>query len=99
MNRRHSSLLLVFLLLPAVALAGTPLHSSGESAPSSLSTRDAFYCQNPDFAMIYNMSSGFDAEFADDIPVEFAGNTVTTVTVWWPDIIVPMLATGMFTAP
>ena len=82
MNRRRTNLLLSLLLLPAVALAGVPLHSSGESAPSSVFTRDAFYCQNPDFAMIYNMSSGFDAEIADDIPAEWAGETVTSVTLW-----------------
>jgi len=32
--------------------------------------------------MIYNMSSGFDAEIADDIPVEWAGYTLEAVTLW-----------------
>ena len=74
--------LTAILLLPTVVLAGIPLHTTGESTPPTASTRNAFYCQDPDFAMIYNMSSGFDAEIADDIPAELAGETVTSVTLW-----------------
>jgi hypothetical protein len=73
---------LLILTLPAYTVAEVPLFAGGPSISAPASSRDVFYCQDPDFVMIYNISSGFDAEFADDIPVEFAGNTVTTVTVW-----------------
>jgi hypothetical protein len=72
---------LLAVFLPA-AVASPPLHSPGDAPVVAPSTRDPFYCQAPDFAMIYNMSSGFEAEIADDIPVEWAGYTVSVVTLW-----------------
>lgn len=41
-----------------------------------------FYCQPPEYPMIYNISSGFDAEIADDIPAELAGRWIDAVTLW-----------------
>ena len=84
MNHRIviSLVALLILALPVYASAEAPLFVDGPSISAPASARDVFYCQDPDYTMIYNISSGFDAEIADDIPVELAGNTVTTVTVW-----------------
>ncbi len=73
----------LFLLVTSrMAGAAAPLSYNGENRIPYTPTRDAFYCQEPDYSMIYNMSSGFDAEIADDIPVEFVGEQVGEVTLW-----------------
>jgi len=41
-----------------------------------------YYCQEPDYIQIYNMSSGFDAEIADDIPLHLAGYRLKKITLW-----------------
>ena len=73
---------LSLLVLPAFAGAEAPLFFDGAAIGAPAQSRDAFYCQDPEYTMIYNISSGFDAEFADDIPAELAGNIVNTVTIW-----------------
>jgi hypothetical protein len=74
--------LLCILALPGLASGTPPLSYSDPDAVFPLPSRDTFYCQNPEYTMLYNISSGFDAEFADDIPVEWIGNTITSVTLW-----------------
>jgi hypothetical protein len=45
-------------------------------------SRDAAYCQDPEYIFVYNMSSGFDSEIADDVPDALAGMTVDEMTLW-----------------
>jgi len=40
-----------------------------------------FHCQDPELTL-YGISSGFDAEFADDIPNEYVGQVIGQVTLW-----------------
>ncbi len=72
----------LFIMFTSSSVAQVPLHSPAGDFVQPYAVRGAFYCQDPDYSMIYNMSSGFDAEFADDIPVEFLGETITTITLW-----------------
>jgi len=74
-------LILALLLTPLLAQS-TALISPPAEFESSSSARDVIYCQDPDYSMIYQMSSGFNAEIADDIPVEFTGEIISTVTLW-----------------
>ncbi len=82
------SFLLVFLslLLPMlVDAAETPLRAPvGPSEIPVLNQRTVAFehIQTPDYSMIYGLSSGFDAEFADDIPAEYEGSSLWSVTVW-----------------
>ena len=54
------------------APAWTPAH------PAPVST----YIQEPERMAVYNISSGFDAEIADDIPAELMGHNILEVTLW-----------------
>ena len=85
MNCRSISILsaIMFFLFPGLANSTSPLNYWDNEAPIQAIARDAFYCQNPDYMMIYNMSSGFDAEIADDIPDQWVGYPVTSVTLWF----------------
>ncbi len=47
----------------------------------ALLSGDPFHCQDPEMTR-YRISSGFDAEFADDIPDEYAGQVIGKVTLW-----------------
>ncbi len=78
----RSFLLLTGLLLAGAVHAEIPLCLSGSGEAADPLTRDAFYCQDPDYDMVYGMSSGFDAEIADDIPEELAGEMIHQVTIW-----------------
>jgi len=72
-------LLLIIVINPGVtAELKCPATEEGMAGCS----RDSFYCQAADYDMIYNMSSGFDAEFADDIPVILEGRYIEQVTLW-----------------
>lgn len=73
----------MFFLFLGLANSTSPLNYWDNEAPIQAIARDAFYCQNPDYMMIYNMSSGFDAEIADDIPDQWVGYPVTSVTLWF----------------
>ncbi len=73
------ALLILALALPGLAADLRCPDNSGESAGTP---RDSFYCQTPHYDMIYNVSSGFDAEIADDIPVELAGESIAELTLW-----------------
>ncbi len=53
-----------------------------QSLSSQIDCRDSFYCQNPDYSAVYNMSSGFGSEIADDIPNELVGYTIDEITLW-----------------
>jgi hypothetical protein len=72
----------LFVLLLAGGTQAAPLRCETASGISGDCPRDGFYCQAPDYGMIYNMSSGFDAEIADDIPEEWAGYRLDGVTLW-----------------
>ncbi len=84
----RSVVLFLFMLVSAAAQATIPL------TPDPLDTdnpsqhqlpepqRDTLYCQNPDYDAVYQMSTGFDSEIADDIPPELAGHTIHAVTFW-----------------
>ncbi len=74
--------LVLLLVASGGATASPPLVSPSDEVLPFSGARGGFYCQDPDYAMIYNMSSGFDAEFADDIPMEFIGETIATITLW-----------------
>lgn len=65
------------------SVAGEPLVTSHDtrSQPRHL-PRDNFYCQDPEYSMVYQMSSGFDAEIADDIPAELADQVTGEITFW-----------------
>ncbi len=69
--------------LAATAAAETPLTFVDEDAWIPSSTRTgASYCQAPDYPMVYQMSSGQNAEFGDDLPNALAGETITDITLW-----------------
>ncbi len=101
MKATRIALFALFVLFASSAvLANTaPLHSPPGEAPLTVRPgRDTVfhYLQEPDLLMIYGMSSGFDAEIADDIPAEFAGVEIVRLTLWlgqwfaggssaWPD--------------
>jgi len=78
----------VFLIVMMVSLvvpsgAGEPLVAGHDTRPQPRHLpRDNFYCQEPEYAMVYQMSSGFDAEIADDIPAELAGQVIGELTLW-----------------
>ncbi len=62
-----------------------PRHPGAAQFPSAhplWGPRDIFYCQDPEYSMVYQMSSGFDAEIADDIPSELAGQVIGEITLW-----------------
>ncbi len=70
------------LMIGAWAGSAMDLVQPGNESSPGATHRDAFYCQAPDYTQIYNMSSGFDAEIADDIPVAWTGYSVETLTLW-----------------
>ena len=76
------SVALLAIGAPMASAAPTDLVSPTGSAPQSEPSRNAFYCQPADYSMIYNISSGFGAEIADDIPVEWEGYDLEAVTLW-----------------
>lgn len=85
MNRRLTPLFpLVWSLMlsSGVAIGTAPLSAGQPETQLPPPSRDTFYCQLPDYAMLYNVSSGFDAEMADDIPIAFAGELVGEVILW-----------------
>ncbi len=63
--------LLCFSLITLLATAVLPAAGAGGD----------FHCQDPELTL-YGISSGFDAEFADDIPNEFVGRVIGKVTLW-----------------
>ncbi len=71
------------LLVVSVPLrAGeTPLVSPAFELDAS-APRDAAYCQDPDYIWVYNMSSGFDSEIADDVPDALVGMAIEEITLW-----------------
>ncbi len=79
-------ILAVLILASMASMASvsraTQMAEYSDTGAAPLPVREAFYCQAPDYAMIYGMSSGFNAEFADDFPIEFTGETISTVTLW-----------------
>jgi len=75
-------LFVALLVLSGSAIAGEAPLFSPEFGIEDVRVRSAFYCQNPEYIGVYNVSSGFSAEIADDIPSEFAGATVSEVTLW-----------------
>ncbi len=74
--------LFVVLLLAPLFAESIPLYSPPLEFEGTRSSRDVIYCQDPDYGMIYQMSSGQNGEIADDIPVEFVGEMIATVTLW-----------------
>lgn len=80
---RSCMLFVALLVLPGSVIAGeeAPLFSP-EFEVEDVRARSSFYCQVPDYVGVYNVSSGFGSEIADDIPNEFAGATVSEVTLW-----------------
>jgi len=74
--------ILGLILLFSVASAEIPLSTKGSEHPDIPIACDDFYSQDPDYESVYNMSSGFDSEIADDIPGEFAGQTIRQLTLW-----------------
>jgi len=60
---------------PVWTLDGTAEHRAPEP-------RLIDYCQEPDFEAVYNMSTGFDSEIADDIPAALGGKKIVEVTLW-----------------
>jgi hypothetical protein len=77
--------LLSISLMAGLALAELPMRApAGPSEIPVLDQRtEGFeYTQTPDYSMIYGLSSGFNAEFADDIPAEYEGYNIWSVTVW-----------------
>ncbi len=83
--KRILLIVLSMLLLAAVAKAELPLRSpAGPSeVPVPNQRTEVFqYIQAPDYSMIYGLSSGFDGEFADDIPAEYEQADVEIVTLW-----------------
>ena len=79
---RVALILLGLLALPQTAEPGAPLRPDTDASRPAAGKRDAFYCQPPDLIAVYNISSGFNAEIADDIPAEYAGQVIRQVTVW-----------------
>ena len=79
---RSCMFLVTLLVLSAPAVAGEVPLLSPEFEVENVRARSSFYCQDPDYVGVYNVSSGFGSEIADDIPNEFAGDTVTEVTLW-----------------
>ena len=79
---RSCMLFVALLVLSGSAIAGEAPLFSPEFGIEDVRVRSAFYCQNPEYIGVYNVSSGFSAEIADDIPSEFAGATVSEVTLW-----------------
>ena len=79
---RSCTFLVTLLALSAPAVAGEVPLLSPEFEVENVRARSSFYCQDPDYVGVYNVSSGFGSEIADDIPNEFAGDTVTEVTLW-----------------
>lgn len=75
-------LLLSLLALATSGHAGNLPLSSAAFEIRPLGLRDAFYCQDPELTAVYNMSSGFDSEIADDIPDDLAGGVIERVTFW-----------------
>jgi len=53
---------------------------AGAMMPAA-STAGELYCQEPE-ETLYMMSSGFEAEIADDIPTDLATRTIDRVTLW-----------------
>ena len=98
MHRIRHMLFALLLAIPAIAAADSFRAPLGEGSQPAEPTRDVVfqYMQQPDLQMVYGMSSGFDAEIADDIPAEFAGQEIQRVILWlgqwfsgpsgpWPD--------------
>ena len=79
---RSCILFVTLLVLSGHAIAGEAPLFSPEFEIEDVRVRSAFYCQNPEYIGVYGVSSGFSAEIADDIPNEFAGATVSEVTLW-----------------
>jgi hypothetical protein len=74
------ALSVVVISLPTSA-GEVPLTSPVFELDAAVS-RSAAYCQDPDYVSVYNMSSGFDSEIADDIPDALAGMTIEEITLW-----------------
>ncbi len=79
---RSCMLFVALLVLSGPAIAGEAPLFSPEFEVEAVRVRSAFYCQDPEYIGVYNVSSGFGSEIADDIPNEFAGDTVSEVTLW-----------------
>jgi len=60
---------------PSWSLLGPAKHASPE--PYLID-----YVQEPDFDAVYNMSTGFGSEIADDIPASLGGRKIVEVTLW-----------------
>jgi len=74
---------IMIVLISGLASGKDSLSHCDPETQIPVAARDAFYCQDPDYVMVYNMSSGFDAEIADDIPDEWAGYEVASITLWF----------------
>ncbi len=59
-----------------------PLTADGMAEVDARPHLTSSYCQNPDYVGVYNVSSGFGSEIADDIPDALAGQVIEQVTLW-----------------
>lgn len=78
---KFALVLLGLLFLGGGPVAGPPVAVDGNTALEPL-PHVTSYVQLPDYDAVYNMSTGFDSEIADDIPSELAGHTAVAVTLW-----------------
>jgi len=78
---KSAMILLGLLFLGGGPVSGPPVNA-GKSKAVVPQSRVSYYVQDPDYTMVYNMSSGFDAEIADDIPNQLAGYKIVAVTLW-----------------
>ncbi|MCP4546928.1 MAG: hypothetical protein GY835_10735 [bacterium] len=74
--------LILAVLVSSGVQAELPLTPGSHGSTGEQYPRDTLHHQNPDYDGTYNVSSGFDAEIVDDIPVELAGSTVNKITFW-----------------
>ncbi len=78
---RTARIVVVLLLLPAAAAAGGPAFLSAPGTGGTPASRDAVYCQPPNFGFAANASTPFNSEVADDLPDSLAGRTVSAITL------------------
>ncbi len=83
MKKATAIISLLLLMNAAFALAEAPLIFGAREPVGQAPTRDAFHCQplNPYFN-VHQASTGFDSEFADDIPLEFVGTAIHEVSLY-----------------
>jgi len=76
-------LILVSILFSGTSPVTTPVWTLDGTAEGRIQTqRPTDYFQEPDFEAVYNMSTGFDSEIADDIPAALSGKMIVEVTLW-----------------